>query len=66
LDLGNRLLRFDPKFTAFSQCINGGNPAESGKGANRLAEYGNVVVILSIMGNEEETDTWRGSELVRS
>ena len=28
--------------------------------AQRLADYGNVAVVLSIEGGEEETDTWRG------
>jgi hypothetical protein len=32
--------------------------------SHRFPEYGDVVVILSIKGNEEETNTWRGSELV--
>lgn len=28
--------------------------------AQRLADYGNVAVVLSIEGDEEETDSWRG------
>jgi len=28
--------------------------------ANRLADYGNVAVVLSIEGGEKETDAWRG------
>jgi len=50
--------------TPSSQCINGENPAEGRKRANRLAEYSNVAVILPIKGNEYETDTWGGNELV--
>jgi hypothetical protein len=51
---------------SFSQSINVKNTAENGRVVNRLAEYGNVVVILSIKGNEEKTDTWCGSESARS
>jgi MoaA/NifB/PqqE/SkfB family radical SAM enzyme len=32
---------------------------------NRLAEFGNVVVVLSIEGDEEETDNWRGKGIYK-
>ncbi len=48
----------------FFQIYSNGTLIDRGA-ARRLADYGNVAVVLSIEGGEKETDSWRGKGVYR-